>query len=321
MNDRYLFKANRVDNGEWVQGNLITDEQDEKKCFIAYIFGTDDEGQPHDIDFTLVDPSTICQCTGLKDKNGNLIWENDVVKDEHGNLYKAFWQSNYYQFSLVCVKSEIFQIGTKWDLYVMRSFEIEVIGNIFDNPELLETLELGEEKTKERKIPLGLKVGDKFDLAGTNWTILDIKEDGYLCLADSIGDSAFDSESNNWTTSKLREHLNTEFAEKISDEIGEENIVQFNRDLMSLDGQTEYGTCLDSVSLLTVDEYRKYRQFIPNYGDWWWLASPWSTPCNNDETWAAVVSPSGNFGSNDYDCGSGVRPVCIFASAIFESEE
>lgn len=185
----------------------------------------------------------------------------------------------------------------------------------------VEALELGAEKTKERKIPLGLKVGDKFDLAETNWTILDIKEEGYLCLADSIGDRAFDSESNNWTTSALREYLNTEFVEKISDEIGEENIVQFNRDLMSLDGQTEYGTCLDLVSLLTVDEYREYRQFIPNTCDWWWLASPWSTPCNDDETWEAVVSPSGNFDCNDYYYYDGVRPFCIFSSAIFESEE
>ena len=174
---------------------------------------------------------------------------------------------------------------------------------------------------QERKIPLGLKAGDRFDLAGTCWTILDIKEEGYLCLADSVGDKQFDSASNNWTTSALREHLNTEFAEKISDEIGEENIVQFNRDLMSLDGQTEYGTCLDSVSLLTVDEYRKYRQFIPNYGDWWWLASPWSTPCNNDETWAAVVVPSGDISINSCRNDNGVRPVCIFSSAIFESEE
>ena len=174
---------------------------------------------------------------------------------------------------------------------------------------------------QERKIPLGLKVGDKFDLAGTNWTILDIKEEGYLCLADSIGDKQFDTESNNWISSQLREYLNTEFIENIADEIGEENIAKFGRDLTSLDGQKEYGTCLDSVSLLTVDEYREYRQFIPNTDDWWWLASPWSTPCNNDETWEAVVSPSGYFddGSCSYYCG--VRPVCILKSNIFESEE
>lgn len=174
---------------------------------------------------------------------------------------------------------------------------------------------------QERKIPLGLKVGDKFNLAGTNWTILDIKEDGYLCLADSIGDKQFDTASNNWTTSALREHLNTEFAEKISDEIGEENIAKFGRDLTSLDGQTEYENCLDLVSLLTVDEYREYRQFIPNTDDWWWLASPWSTPCNNDKTWVAVVSPSGYFCYYGYFRNNGVRPVCIFSSAIFKSEE
>ena len=86
-----------------------------------------------------VDSSTICRCTGLKDKNGNLIWENYIVKDEHGNLYKAFWQNNYYQFSWICVKSDVFSIGAKWDLWSFKSFEIEVIGNIFDNPELLES--------------------------------------------------------------------------------------------------------------------------------------------------------------------------------------
>lgn len=185
----------------------------------------------------------------------------------------------------------------------------------------VEALELGAEKTKERKIPLGLKAGDKFALAGTNWTILDIKENGYFCLADSIGDKQFDAASNNWTTSALREYLNTEFIEKITDEIGEENIAKFGRDLTSLDGQTEYGTCKDLVSLLTVDEYREYRQFIPNTCDWWWLASPWSTPCNNDETWGAVVSPSGGIYYGSYGCHNGVHPVCIFSSAIFESEE
>lgn len=138
MEDRYLFKAKRLDNGEWVEGNLITDEHDEKKCFIGYVFGTNDDGAPHDYDVVEVDQSTICQCTGLKDKNGKLIWENDIVRDEQGNFYKAFWQNNYYQFSWVCVKTDVFLIGTKWDLWSIKSFEIEVIGNKFDNPELLE---------------------------------------------------------------------------------------------------------------------------------------------------------------------------------------
>ena len=84
-----------------------------------------------------IDIATLCACTGLKDKNGKLIWENDIVRDDNGNLYKAFWQDRYYQFSWICVKSDKLPIGAKWDFWSIRSYEIEVIGNIFDDPELL----------------------------------------------------------------------------------------------------------------------------------------------------------------------------------------
>lgn len=86
----------------------------------------------------VVDASTICQCTGLKDKRGKLIWENDIIKNDKGNLYKAFWQDDHYQFSWVCVKSEKLPIGAKWNFDCFRGYEIEIAGNAFDNPELLE---------------------------------------------------------------------------------------------------------------------------------------------------------------------------------------
>ena len=60
---------------------------------------------------------------------------------DFGNFYKAFWRNNYYQFYWICVKSDVFSIGTKWDLWSFKRFEIEVIGNIFDNPDLLESEE------------------------------------------------------------------------------------------------------------------------------------------------------------------------------------
>jgi hypothetical protein len=166
----------------------------------------------------------------------------------------------------------------------------------------------------------GLGIGDTFELADTTWKILDITGAGYICLADSIEERQFDSDSSNWENSNLRDYLNEEFLEKIAAEIGLENIVPFERDLLSLDGQTEYGKCEDKVSLLTVDEYRKYRNLIPNTKDyWWWLVSPWSTPCNNYERAVAVVSSAGYL--YDYNCynDNGVRPVCIFSSSIFES--
>lgn len=153
MNNRYLFKAKKKNwqelpkDEQWVQGYLFDDGFENGRMFVGglvvekYTGTACDDWTVTGINFYEIDPSTICQCTGLKDKNGKLIWENDVVKDEHGNLYKAFWQNNYYQFSWVCVKSEIFRIGVKWDLYGLRSFEIEVVGNIFDNSELIESEE------------------------------------------------------------------------------------------------------------------------------------------------------------------------------------
>ena len=121
--------------------------------------------------------------------------------------------------------------------------------------------------------------------------------------------------------SNLRKYLNEEFLKKMESEIGTGNLIEFERNLLSLDGQTEYGTCDDKVSLLTVDEYRKYRKLIPNTGDWFWLISPWSTPCNDFKNSVSVVAPAGDF--YRYVCFNsfGVRPFCIFSSEIFESED
>ena len=160
-----------------------------------------------------------------------------------------------------------------------------------------------------------------FKLAGAKWTVLDKTEKGYLCIADSIGDRKFDNKCNDWKKSDLREYLNGEFLAKLEAAVRAENIVPFERDLLSLDGQTEYGSCTDKVSLLTVDEYRKYRALLPNTGKWWWLITPDSTACNDDTTWITVVSARG-YVSYDfcYDHG-GVRPFCILKSNIFESDE
>lgn len=167
----------------------------------------------------------------------------------------------------------------------------------------------------------GLKVGDYFEVAGTKWRILDIKPCGYVCLSDALEErKIFDSETNNWKLSSLREYLNNDFYKKIADEIMEKNILPFGRDLLSLDGQTEYGNCTDYVSLLSIDDYRLYRKLIPNNEQWWWLLTPWSTPCNGYETQVSVVSPFGSFSSFSCRGSYGVRPLCIFSPNLFESE-
>ena len=142
IEDRYLFKAKRLDNGEWVEGYLIYSKKDcyicEKpyECMGEYSSLT---GQSYGFGgFKLVDPHTICQCTGLKDESGNLIWENDVVRvtiNSGSTICRCAFADTVAHFQL-------------WQKYTIKStstvlnlgnYECEVIGNIFDNKGLLES--------------------------------------------------------------------------------------------------------------------------------------------------------------------------------------
>lgn len=140
-NDRYLFKAKRLDNGEWVQGCYIYDiDRDCSKSLNEFAHRIQPlyshaYAEP-------VDPTTICQCTGLKDKNGNLIWENDIAKFDvyyyeklqSSTISQIKWCNELCALSLV-----VNDRGTRGTLGHLMDLnkEIEVIGNIFDNPELL----------------------------------------------------------------------------------------------------------------------------------------------------------------------------------------
>lgn len=143
MNERYLFKAKRIDNGEWVQGYLYGIWE---KSYILW-------GMTNDVpDMIEVDPSTICQCTGLKDKNGNLIWENDVVKKHFYSIYDSCVNSEEY-IGVVKLKDCAWVVDSFRGEYkcAVPIFEamtysedvkyFEIIGNIFDNKESLESEE------------------------------------------------------------------------------------------------------------------------------------------------------------------------------------
>lgn len=137
MQDRYLFKAKRKYNGEWVFGGLSYCEKTNAyfitnmgKDHISYI-GFHQE----------VDPDTICQCTGLKDKNGNMIWENDICRRVllPTKRIKTNFKITYVPYK--CCISAIDLDGSNITFlndYINNQYEVEIIGNIFDNPELLE---------------------------------------------------------------------------------------------------------------------------------------------------------------------------------------
>ena len=127
MNDRYLYRAKRTDNGEWVEGyyaNCLFPSSDVRTGHFIIEY----PGEYHEI-FT----STICQCTGLKDKNGKLIWENDIVWDsEERKFYKIIFSQED-----MCYYAQDAD-GYKHTFELCYGSSIDVESNIFDNPELLE---------------------------------------------------------------------------------------------------------------------------------------------------------------------------------------
>ena len=156
MGDRYLFRGKRIDNGEWAQGNLIR-SNDAEVGYEAIIIPTNDsnmytkgEGRG-DLGFEnwyRVDPSTICQCTGLKDKNGKLIFENDIVKDlfsdacaqiKYGSYQSCFDSTKVEHVGFYVDWSGKYNKNYRKDLgYWIHMVDAEIIGNAIDNPELLE---------------------------------------------------------------------------------------------------------------------------------------------------------------------------------------
>lgn len=127
MEDRYLFKAKRFDNGKWIMGFLTVMRRQ------LHIINPYNENAAYPID-----NNTICQCTGRKDKNGNLIWENDIARTifngiEH--IYRVIWDESELDFKATNGK-EFYKSNFE---YLSCCDEVEIIGNVFDNQELLES--------------------------------------------------------------------------------------------------------------------------------------------------------------------------------------
>lgn len=139
MEDRYLFRGKRIDNGEWVEGYLSYPFCTKRGNESYYFYAKDSLGF---FCRCVVDASTICQCTGLKDKNGKLIWENDVCdrKEQYPEIVKycnGDWTLDYSYAS----HKESGGCYCNLGFYAEERKCVEVIGNIFDNPELLEVWE------------------------------------------------------------------------------------------------------------------------------------------------------------------------------------
>lgn len=148
-----LFRAKRIDDVEWEEGNYVYDYAHNAHFILKNQIICANCINDRRTDYSLcdyeIDPETLCQYTGLHDKNGKRIWENDIVKCNKRNdgfeFYKVIWRKEYAEFGVEPVEYGVqYPIGLdvysdKYDDSVYGR-HYEVVGNIFDNSELLRSV-------------------------------------------------------------------------------------------------------------------------------------------------------------------------------------
>ena len=171
----------------------------------------------------------------------------------------------------------------------------------------------------KKEILSNIKDGEIFSIAGIEF-IKFFDKDGITTVVakDSIGDYRF-GDNNNFAKSNIKKILEEDFLPKIAEEIGAENIVEHEVDLLSLDGSDKWGKVNCKVSLPTFDFYRQNVKVFDKHKlkGWWWTCTPDSTSEHYNDNWAVCVSPCGfiiNYGYDDNFIG--VRPFLTFLSSI-----
>ena len=150
--------------------------------------------------------------------------------------------------------------------------------------------------------------------------VLEHRTAGTLLVTAAQIKSSFGS-TNNFAVSSFREHLNGAFADALTEGHADELITR-EVDLTALNGSKEYGSCECKVAPLTFDEIRRFHGLLPKPESWEWSATPWSTPCvDEDDTWVIYLSTNGNV--NYYGCTYtyGSRPAFTLPSTLSVSDD
>ena len=167
--------------------------------------------------------------------------------------------------------------------------------------------------------------GTAFDYAGQSWILLENDDGRALCLSkDIIETRAFDEGNcNNFAVASSKEYLNGAYLDNLLEDVNGPNaFLTTELDLTTDDGLKDYGTCTVTIFLLTVDQYRRNRDVIPNADDWWWLSTAFSTKSNGYESLARNVDTDGTlYWGSAFGGGYGLRPAWYLDSDLLISVE
>lgn len=163
------------------------------------------------------------------------------------------------------------------------------------------------------KVPIStLNIGDKFKIGDCTFIVLEqticgtkVTSDDFTYTGEIFGDCS------DWKVSPIRTFLNNGYYNKIEYELGKNNILPIKRDLTSLDGLDDYGSCVDKISMLSAQEYAKYHKILgleSDYHNGWWTITPFSVPSNNYSSLVCHISRNGSLNWDNCDFSLAVRP-------------
>lgn len=160
-----------------------------------------------------------------------------------------------------------------------------------------------------------LRPGEEFVYNGIRFICLDVIDGNYLaitadCLCEKRFNDNYNDGCNNWKTSTLRRFLNEDVLEEHFDA---KHLIKQTSDLTADNGDKAYGTCEDYITLLTCDQYRKYRDYVPLFEECMWTLTPWRCDPGTAH-YVRVVDPTGAIYDINAYYSLGLAPVCLFNS-------
>lgn len=188
-----------------------------------------------------------------------------------------------------------------------------------------DNLEIVVNLTREKfELPNDLKAGDIFkDIDGDEYILLYYLPNGNAVILrkESLIKMKFGS-NNNYNGSDIDKYLCNTYLPELERKFGKHNIVEHEVDLLSMDGEDDYGKIKRKVSIPTIDEYRYNKKAIKNYiKEWFWLCTPDSTPSGYCSDVVRCVNSDGLVDFGWYYYCFAVRPRFVLNSSIFKSSK
>jgi len=176
------------------------------------------------------------------------------------------------------------------------------------------------EITQENRLALGMiECGETVKIGNREYIVLEQFENSTAVICKEFAKEMEFGDNGGWKESAVREYCNGEFYNELAAAVGAENILKHTVDLLAQDGTGEGESSEEFVSLPTMDMYRKYRKYLPNYGKLWWLATRLNVDNEHYTNRVCCASSGGVLGWNNCNCSYGVRPFCILKSSVLVS--